>query len=179
MFLAGLPGSGKTTLGRALLESLGDGWMFWEVDRVAPKLASTAIISPEKALKLSETELAAAFSTQWRQLRAELGAIASYARAGFHMIVERFLWDQEHLEIAQQVLKDLPHLVVELRCPLAVLEERERARQTTFVGTARSESARSWLVSADLVLDGERPTEELVEEVVRWFPSAAMSQSWV
>lgn len=167
VLLAGPSCSGKSSLGAGLRDELGLPWLFWEIDRVAPRLPTSAIIEPDRVGHLSEAEVHQALALQDRLVEASLRAVGAYLGLGFSVIAELFLWDRRHLAIATRVLDRSP-LVVELRCSVEVREQRERERGTTYLGTARAEARQEWVIPADLVLDATRSTPELVREVAEW-----------
>lgn len=177
LFLAGHSCTGKSSLGKALRDLMGLPWLFWEIDRVAPQMPTAALIEPGQVRNLSKAALREALAIQDRLLEANLRAICAYAHTGFHVIAELFLWNRRSLEIADRALGNDQPLVVELQCPIEVLESRERARGTTYLGTVRAELESEWLVPADLVLDSTKPTLELASEVSEWL-AAAPSSSW-
>lgn len=170
MLLAGPSSTGKTTLGLSLIDALGD-WLFWEVDRSGPRMPRASLIEPEQIPHLSAENLAAALRRQSRIVEANVTAVAAYVRAGFSVVAELFLWDEEHIAIASRVWEGLAPLVVELRCPVEVLEERERERQSVYLGTAREQAEQPWIIPRGLVLDSTEPPARLVEQVVAWLNS--------
>lgn len=176
MLLAGASCAGKTSLGQAAKDLMGLPWLFWEIDRVAPRLPESAIIQPDQVAGLSAARLEDALAVQDQLLEANLRAVRAYLDVGFNVIAELFLWDRRHMQIAQRALEGIYPLVVELRCSLEVLEQRERARGTTYLGTARAQTEWEWRVSGDLVLDGTRPTAELASELSKWLASTPVGR---
>jgi chloramphenicol 3-O-phosphotransferase len=176
VLLAGPSCTGKTTLGHAAKESMGLPWVFWEIDRIGPRLPASAVIRPEAVATLTPTRLETALAMQDQLVEASLAAIRAYVDAGFSVFAEVFIWDRRHMEIARRVLRGIDPLVVELRCPVEILERREHARATTFTGTARAQADREWLISPDLVLDATRVPEDLVTELTTWLASHPTAQ---
>ena len=176
VFLAGPSCAGKTTLGTATRDRLGLPWLFWEIDRVGPRLPASAIVQPEQIAELTRDELESAVHLQDRLVEASLGAIRAYVDRGFRVIAEVFLWGQRQRRIADTVLSDLSPVVVELRCPVDILEQRERIRATTYEGTARTQASWEWLLSPDLVLDATLPSADLAYNLATWLESSPSSR---
>lgn len=176
VFLAGPSCAGKTTLGCATRDLLGLPWLFWEIDRVAPRLPESAVIQAAQAARLTQEELESALLVQDRLVEASVGAIRAYVDLGFSIIAELFLWDERHRNVAERVLAGVEPLVVELQCPVEVLEERERLRASTYEGTARQQASWKWLLSPDLVLDAARPPDDLARDLASWLSSSPTSR---
>lgn len=174
LFLAGPSCCGKTTLGLALIDRLGD-WLFWEVDRAQPRIPTSAVLEPDQVARLSDDARSAVLAAEWRMVEGNVGALSSYVRAGANVVAEIFLWDEQRLAIASRVLSGLAPLVVELRCPVSVLEEREARRRSTYLGVAREQAEAAWVVPAGLVVDATRSTQELVDLVASWLAGDAIS----
>lgn len=102
-------------------------------------------------------------------VEANLEAIRSYVETGFKVLAEIFVWDPGSLSTMKDLFESIPYAVVKLECPIEVLEEREVARGTTFVGTARGQAELGLDFDADFTLDsGAAPALELASQVVRW-----------
>ena len=66
------------------------------------------------------------------------GAIAAYAQAGCNVIVDYIMYDKVWLRDLKQSLKGLKVVTVKVTAPLAIIEQREKARGTSPQGHARS-----------------------------------------
>ncbi len=64
-------------------------------------------------------------------------AIASGARAGLNVIADHVLVEQQWVDECARLFEDLPAYLIGVRCPLEVLEERERSRKDRTLGQAR------------------------------------------
>ncbi len=82
-------------------------------------------------------------------------AIAALARAGNHVIADHVLVEPAWVAECAALFADLPALFVGVRCPLAVLEQREAARKDRTLGQARAQFP---LVHAYTVYDLEVDT---------------------
>jgi chloramphenicol 3-O phosphotransferase len=70
-------------------------------------------------------------------MRGMRGAVAALAEAGADVIVDEVMWDPEALADYRRRLAAFDFHVVGLFAPLAVIEERERARGDRNLGLAR------------------------------------------
>lgn len=69
-------------------------------------------------------------------------AVAALATSGNHVIVDHVLLEPAWVQECARVVGALPALFVGVYCPLAVVEERERARQDRTLGQARAQFAK-------------------------------------
>jgi chloramphenicol 3-O phosphotransferase len=65
--------------------------------------------------------------------------IAALAQTGNNVIVDHVLLEPDWVGQCAQILGTLPALFVGVYCPLAVVEQRERARQDRTIGQARAQ----------------------------------------
>ena len=65
-------------------------------------------------------------------------AIAAFARAGNHVIVDDLLFKPGYLDDYVAAFEDIPTWFVGVRCELSVVQERELTRPGRFPGTAES-----------------------------------------
>lgn len=66
-------------------------------------------------------------------------AVRAFASVGNNLIVDEVLWDPDWLQEYVEILDGYRVLFVGVLCPLAVAEERERARGDRLIGLARSQ----------------------------------------
>lgn len=74
--------------------------------------------------------------------RALFDSAASFARSGFHVIVDAVFEREACIDSCLESLASTDLLFVGLTCPIDVLEERERARGDRTQGLARNQSSR-------------------------------------
>lgn len=156
LLLAGPSCAGKTVLGNALRDSLPGNWLFWDEALSQPQVPNREdFITHENDLRMFEGNL--------RSIRA-------YVDSGFDVVAELYMWSEGDLAKAAQVFEGIEPLVVELRCRLDILEERERMRESALLGFARTQfETYQWMIPTDLVLDSEsKSVERLAAEVKEW-----------
>jgi chloramphenicol 3-O phosphotransferase len=66
-------------------------------------------------------------------------AIAALAGAGNHVVADHVLVDRRWVDECARLFCDLPAYLIGVRCPLAVLEQREQQRQDRTLGQARAQ----------------------------------------
>jgi chloramphenicol 3-O phosphotransferase len=93
-----------------------------------------------------------------RVLTGMYQAMAAYASAGNWVIVDDVIYDRRVLQAGVEAFAALPVLFVGLRCPLEILERRERERGDRGPGGA---AAFYPLVHADALYDLELDTSQL------------------
>jgi chloramphenicol 3-O-phosphotransferase/GNAT superfamily N-acetyltransferase len=108
-------------------------------------------------------------------------AIATLSRAGLNVLADHVLvepaWARECIEL----FADLPAYLIGIRCPLEVLEQRERERKDRTLGQARLQFER---VHAHGVYDFEVDTSQLnseecarrIQEYIQHHPPQALRQ---
>ncbi len=94
-------------------------------------------------------------------------AIAAYAKQGCNVIVDYIAYQPEWLNDLQGKLADIKTYYVAVKIPLAVLEEREKARGTSPVGHSRSHYDTVYgSIKYDLKLEsGKYKPEELAQQL--------------
>lgn len=68
-------------------------------------------------------------------------AIAALARAGNNVVADHVLLESAWVQECAALFSDLPAFLVGVRCPLDVLEQREKARRDRTLGQARAQYA--------------------------------------
>jgi chloramphenicol 3-O phosphotransferase len=102
---------------------------------------------------------------------AHYRAVAAYAAAGGHVIVDDVLYDRRVLDLAVAALHRLPVLFVGIRCPAEVAEARELARGDRLPGGARLFEAAHAHAAYDLELDTAALTpEECADAILAALP---------
>jgi len=160
ILLNGSSSAGKTTLARALQQKLDEPWQHIALDQFrngmsgryrglnspagTPGHAGLNIVPAEMAF----TDAAETHTEKVTHIRfGEIGrkmlkgmrrAIAAFAEAGNNVIVDDILFEPEFLEDYVDALGHLNVLLVAVRCPLSIVNQRERKRSGRFPGTATS-----------------------------------------
>jgi chloramphenicol 3-O phosphotransferase len=131
IFLNGTSSAGKTTIARALQETLETAYMRASLDDFFN-------FYPEKLFAPKTKEDAQVFRRRIPNLVSGFHrSIAALAGAGNNVIVDHVLQGEGWLDECLAALRDYDVLFVGVRCPLAVLEQRERDRGDREIGLAR------------------------------------------
>lgn len=129
ILLNGASSAGKTSIGRALQRALDDPWFLFSVDALGA-MRST----PDRAL--------AANAVEGVLRRTRLGyhrAVAGLAEVGNDVIMDYPLSEPWRLVDLLDVLDGYDVTLVDVRCSVAELDRRERARADRPLGLARSQ----------------------------------------
>jgi chloramphenicol 3-O phosphotransferase len=158
ILLNGTSSSGKTTIAKALQESLSEPYMHISGDHFLDML-------PEWFWSPTEQEEAVA---RMRLIPAIISGlhrcVVALAESGINLIVDHVLQEIEWLEECVENWGRLDVLFVGVRCPLEVAEQREKERDDRNMGTARYQYER---VHAHGLYDVEVDTSTLtVDECV-------------
>ena len=140
IILNGTSSSGKTSLVRALQDLLDEPFLDAGLDRFLWMLPARYLRPP-----LWDEVLGRAVSAGPEGHRLVSGmhqAIAALSRAGCNVVADHVLVEPRWLEECSLLFADLPAYLVGVRCPLAVLEERERQRKDRTLGQARAQFSR-------------------------------------
>jgi chloramphenicol 3-O phosphotransferase len=140
IILNGTSSSGKTSLVRALQDLLDEPFLDAGLDRFLWMLPARYLRPP-----LWDEVLGRAVSAGPEGHRLVSGmhqAIAALSRAGCNVVADHVLVEPRWLEECSLLFADLPAYLVGVRCPLAVLEERERQRKDRTLGQARAQFCR-------------------------------------
>lgn len=164
IILNGASSSGKSSILRALQEIMEEPYLDAGIDKFLWMLPMRYIDEPAYWQQVYQYEWPQAEQMAIRA--APLGhrlmagmhqAIAALARAGNHVVADHVLAEPEWVWQCAALFADLPAWLVHITCPLAVLEERERARQDRTLGQAR---AQFHLVHAHAICDLEIDTSQ-------------------
>ncbi len=140
LLLNGTSSSGKTSLVKALQTLLPEPFLDAGLDRFLWMLPKRYLDRPlwDDVLGLA-TEAGAA----GRLLATGMHhAIAELSRRGCHVVADHVLVEPAWVEECARLFHDLPAWLVGVHCPLAVLEERERARRDRTLGQAAAQFPR-------------------------------------
>ncbi|MBD3647570.1 MAG: AAA family ATPase [Pseudomonadales bacterium] len=150
IFLNGTSSAGKTTLAHALQEQLDAPWVHIALDQFRDGLPARyrGLNAPPGTtgdLGLNVVPVNDAGTPFTRIQFGEVGttvlkgmrrAIAAMAQAGNNVIIDDIILEEDFLADYLEVLRDLQVYFVGVRCPLSVIDKRERARPGRFPGTA-------------------------------------------
>lgn len=153
LILNGASSSGKTALVRALQERLTEPYLDAGLDRFLWMLPRRYLERP-----LWDGVLGLATEAGPDGHRLVMGmhrAIRTLSLAGIHVVADHVLVEARWIQDLAGLLADLTAYLVGVRCPLEVLEQRERQRHDRTLGQARAQHA---IVHAHLVYDLEVDT---------------------
>lgn len=153
ILINGASSSGKTSLVRALQAALDEPYVDAGLDRFLWMLPSRYLDRPlwDDVLGLA-TEAGAVGN---RLVSGMHHAIVALLRTGNNVVADHVLVEPAWLDQAAALFADLPAYLAGVRCPLPVLEARERARRDRTLGQARAQHA---LVHAHGLYDVEVDT---------------------
>lgn len=166
IFLNGTSSSGKTSLLRALQNALAEPYLEAGIDKFIWMLPERYLDRP-----LWDDVLGLASQAGESGLRLVAGmhaAVEALARAGNHVLVDHVLVETRWWLDCVQRFSDLPAYLVAVRCPLEVLEKRERQRRNRTLGQARLQYDRVHGPGvSDLEVDTSRFTpKECADQVI-------------
>lgn len=159
IFLNGTSSSGKTTIAKALQEQLREPYMYVSIDNYFHMYPDWFLNPTTRAGAIALAQLTPAIISGLHR------SVAALAQAGNNVIVDHLLQDKGSLEECVEKWVGLDVLFVGVKCPLRVVEQREKERGNRNVGTARSQFE---LVHAHGLYDIEIDTSKLtVDECVK------------
>lgn len=153
IFLNGTSSSGKSSLVRALQEQLEQPFLDAGLDRFLWMLPSRCLRQPGWDDVLGRAVQAG--ETGHRLVYGMHRAILALSQAGVNVIADHVLVEPAWLEDCCELFAGLPAYLVGVRCPLEVLEQREKQRKDRTLGQARMQFP---LVHAHGVYDFEVDT---------------------
>lgn len=159
ILLNGASSSGKTALLHAIQDLLPEPYLDAGIDQFIWML-------PERYLErpLWDDVLGRAIEaggTGQRLIAAMHQSIESLSRQGWNVVADHVLVEPAWAADCARRFAPLPAWLVAVRCPLAVLEERERSRRNRTLGQARAQFER---VHAACVYDLEIDTSQVTPE---------------
>lgn len=139
IILNGTSSSGKTTLVKALQAALPEPYLDAGLDRFLWMLPMRYLDRPlwDDVLGLATQ----AGATGHQLVTGMHRAMAALSRAGLNVVADHVIVEPIWLADAADVLGDLPAYLVGVRCPLEVVEQREKERKDRTLGQARAQFA--------------------------------------
>lgn len=154
--LTGLPGAGKSTVGRALAERLG--WQFYDVDKTIPEefkeINRRGEFIPREKIDVY------LYDTVFPDLR--------FLHQKGNIVMSAVLARQEYVT---KLKEEFPEIIfIYLRAPREILMERVNARQGHFVKADvafRAYGSEFDIRPSENIVRSDRPLEEVVGECVK------------
>jgi chloramphenicol 3-O phosphotransferase len=137
ILINGTSSSGKTSILQALQETLPDPWLDMGLDRFIFMLPKRYLDRPEWDDVMGKATEAG--GTGHRLVSAMHHAIEAAARSGFNILADHVLVEEAWVEECARLFAGRPAYLIGVRCPLEVLEERERERKDRTLGQARAQ----------------------------------------
>jgi chloramphenicol 3-O phosphotransferase len=156
VILNGASSSGKTSILKALQDVMDEPYLDAGIDRFIWMLPRRYLDRPlwDDVLGLATC----AGDTGLRLFSGMHQSIAALSRAGNHVVADHVLVEPAWVVECAALFCDLPAYLVGVRCPLEVLEQRERGRKDRTLGQARAQFP---LVHARTIYDLEVDTSVL------------------
>ncbi len=140
IILNGTSSSGKTSLLKALQKMLAEPYLEAGIDKFIWMLPSRYLDPPlwDEVLGLAREAgpLGHLLASGMHRSLAEL------SRAGLNVLADHVLVEPSWVRECADLLADLPASLIGIRCPLEVLEQRERDRRDRTLGQARAQFER-------------------------------------
>jgi chloramphenicol 3-O phosphotransferase len=159
LILNGASSSGKTALARALQDRLAEPFLEAGLDRFLWMLPRRYLERP-----MWDGVLGLATEAGPEGHRLVMGmhrAIRTLSLAGIHVVADHVLVETIWIQDLAGLLADLPAYLIGIRCPLEVLEQRERQRRDRTLGQARAQHALVHAhVNYDMQVDTSRHSPE-------------------
>jgi len=139
LILNGASSSGKTSLLKALQARLPEPYLEAGLDKFIWMLPKRYLDRPlwDDVLGLA-TE---AGQTGHRLVNGMHQTIATLSRSGLNVVADHVLVEPVWVQQCAELFAELPAYLIGLRCPLDVLEQRERERRDRTLGQARAQFA--------------------------------------
>lgn len=168
IFLNGTSSSGKTSIVRALQETLEEPYLDAGIDKFLWMLPKRYIHEPACWQQIFRYDWHGEVGkSSFNIVTGDLGkqlisgmhrAVAQLSLGGSHAIVDHVMLEPAWLEECARLFAELPAWLIGVRCPLEVLEEREMSRKDRTLGQARAQFHR---VHAGAIYDLEVDTSLL------------------
>lgn len=180
IIINGASSSGKTSMVKAVQEIMEDPYLDAGLDRFLWMMPSRYLDRPlwDDVLGLADR---AGESGRWLASGMH-HAIATLSRRGINVVADHVLVEPAWTQECAALYNGLPAWLVGVRCPLEVLEEREKQRRNRTLGQARLQHE---LVHAHGVYDLEVDTsllsaeecaEKIRQRLASGLPPAALKQ---
>jgi len=137
IILNGTSSSGKTSIVRALQETLPEPYLEAGLDKFIFMLPKRYLSQPLWDEVLGQADRGGPLGH--RLVYGMHQAIVALSVSGNHVIAEHVLLERSWVADCAHVFSELPAMFVGVHCPLAVVEEREKARQDRTLGQARKQ----------------------------------------
>lgn len=137
IILNGTSSSGKTSVLEALQERLEEPYLNMGIDKFIWMLPERYLERPLWDDVLGRASEAG--DTGHRLVSAMHHAIAAASRQGMNVLADHVLVEAAWAKECAHLFAGLPAWLVGVRCPLDVLEERERNRRNRTLGQARAQ----------------------------------------
>lgn len=162
IFLNGTSSSGKTTIAMKLQKHLDKPYMYLSLDGFLHQLPD-AFLADQESFSSALPVLLDGFDA----------SNAAIARTGNNVIIDHVLQEPSWVAPCVRSFEDLNVVFVGVRCPLDVLEARERARGDRRVGIARYQYDRVHFYDTyDVELDtAEKSVEQCVSTILEYLRS--------
>jgi len=137
IILNGTSSSGKTSLVHALQDQLAEPYLEAGLDKFLWMLPQRYLQPP---LWNDVLGLASKAGPIGNALVASMHqAIVTLSRSGSHVIADHVLVEPQWLQDSIRLFSDLPAYFIGVRCPLEVLEQREKSRKNRTLGQVRAQ----------------------------------------
>ena len=159
ILINGASSSGKTTLARALQTSIDQLFWHYSIDHFR-----NSGVLPMKRIEKGDFA--------WSEMRATFfegfhRCLPALAEGGNNLIVEHIVETKAWMSRLLQLLESIDVFFVGLRCPLHVLEKRERQRGDRRVGEAQKDYASGDTFCVyDIEIDSTQDCTDSVNEVL-------------
>lgn len=137
IILNGASSSGKTSVLNALQEILPEPYLNAGIDKFIWMLPERYLDRPlwDDVLGLAIT----AGTTGHTLVSGMHRAIAALSRTGNHVLADHVLVEPRWVQECAELFCELPAYLIGIRCPLDVLEQREKSRKNRTLGQARAQ----------------------------------------
>ncbi len=165
IFLNGTSSSGKTSILHALQKNLEEIYLEAGIDKFIFMLPKRYLEGPLWDEVLGQAGRAGQVGQ--RLVGGMHAAIAALSKNGMNVIADHVLVEEDWARDCSRLFFDLPAYLIGLRCPLEVLELRERSRRDRTLGQARLQFDQVHkFVTYDLEVDTSRlGPEECADEI--------------
>lgn len=130
VILNGTSSSGKSTIASLLQQSLAEPFMICSIDSFL-SMYSDKVTEPQ-----NEEDVAITIQVLPRVIEGFHRSVAALAGSDNNVIVDHVLQEEEWRRQCLEEWADLDVLYVAVKCPLPILEQRERERGDRVIGTA-------------------------------------------
>jgi len=137
IILNGASSSGKTSLLKAIQDSFAEPYLDLGIDKFIFSLPKRYLERPLWDDVLGNATFAG--KTGHELISAMHHAIVAASRQGMNIVADHVLVEKSWLQECAHLFSDLPAWLIGVRCPVEVLEEREKMRKNRTLGQARAQ----------------------------------------